>query len=179
VAEPEAQPPLPQGWDSPPPAVGKSPPAQPQAQPPLWQPGCADYEREIREVFASQKAMTLIGATLSVVEPGYVEVRLPFREDLTQHDGILHGGVVGMVLDSACAFAAGTLLPPDTLAVSLEYKVNFVAPAAGDELVVRGRVIKPGRTITVASGEAFSVTNGQERLSAVATETVMRFSTQP
>jgi uncharacterized protein (TIGR00369 family) len=143
-----------------------------------WQPRDPDYERAVRDVFAAQRAMALIGARLTVVGPGFVEIRVRCREDLTQQHMILHGGIVGMVVDSACAFAAATLFPVGTTGFSLEYKINFLAPARGDELVARGRVVRPGRTVTVSGADAYSVQDGREQLAATALESVVHFPGQ-
>lgn len=144
-----------------------------------WQPRNPDYERVVRETFDCQNAMKLIGASVAAVAPGFVEIRLPFSDQITQQHKVLHGGVVGMVLDSACAFATLTLLPPDATGFTVEYKVNLLEPARGEELVARGHVTKPGRTLTVTSGEAFAVSGGEERLVAVALETVFHFQQRP
>lgn len=140
-----------------------------------WEPRNPDFERVVRETFACQNAMKLIGASVAAVEPGFVEIRLPFRDEITQQHKVLHGGVVGMVLDSACAFSTLTLLPAGATGFTVEYKVNMLDPARGEELVARGRVTKMGRTLAVTSGEAHVVADGQERLVAVALETVFHF----
>ena len=109
------------------------------------------FAQRCRESFARQKAMTLIGATLTVVEPGYVEIELPFRDDLTQQKGYIHGGVLGMIADTACGYSAFSLMPADCSLVTVEYKINILA-AARRSLVAKARVIKPGRTLTIARG---------------------------
>ena len=99
--------------------------------------------------------MALIGASLAVVEPGQVEVALPYRDDLTQQKGFIHGGIIGMIADTACGYAAFSLMPADCSLVTVEYKINILAPARG-ALVARGEVIRPGRTLTVTRGEVYS-----------------------
>ena len=99
----------------------------------------------VRDSFARQKAMALIGASLAVVEPGASEIRLPYREDLTQQKGFVHGGIIGMIADSAAGYAAYSLMPRSASLVTVEYKMNILAPARG-ALVARGKVIKSGRT---------------------------------
>jgi len=109
----------------------------------------------IRESFARQKAMALIGASLSVVSAGKTEVSLPYRDDLTQQKGFVHGGIIGMIADSACGYAAYSLMPASASLVTVEYKINILAPARG-ALVARGEVVKAGRTLTVARAEVYA-----------------------
>ena len=113
------------------------------------------FASRIRASFGRQKAMALIGASLTVVEPGQVEVALPYREDLTQQKGFIHGGIIGMIADTACGYAAFSLMPADCSLVTVEYKINILAPARGS-LVARGEVLRPGRTLTVTRGEVYS-----------------------
>jgi len=109
----------------------------------------------IRESFARQKAMALIGASLSVVSAGKSEVSLPYRDELTQQKGFVHGGIIGMIADSACGYAAYSLMPASASLVTVEYKINILAPARG-ALVARGEVVKAGRTLTVARAEVYA-----------------------
>ena len=119
---------------------------------PQFQPKDPAFAARVRASFARQKAMVLIGARLTVVEPGATEIALPFRDDLTQQKGFVHGGILGMIADSACGYAAYSLMPATSSLVTVEYKINILAPAQGD-LVARGQVIRPGRTLTVTRGE--------------------------
>ena len=109
----------------------------------------------VRESFARQKAMTLIGASLAAIDAGESEIRLPYRADLTQQKGFVHGGIIGMIADTACGYAAFSLMPADASLVTVEYKINILAPARGS-LVARGKVIKAGRTLTVARAEVYA-----------------------
>ena len=118
-------------------------------------PADPNFVTRIRASFGRQKAMDLIGASLTVVEPGRVEVALPFRDDLTQQKGFIHGGIIGMIADTACGYAAFSLMPADCSLVTVEYKINILAPARGS-LVARGEVIRPGRTLTVTRGEVYA-----------------------
>jgi len=111
--------------------------------------------KHVRDSFARQKAMTLIGATLSALEPGASEISLPYRADLTQQKGFVHGGIIGMIADSAAGYAAYSLMPASASLVTVEYKMNILAPARGT-LVARGKVIKAGRTLTVARAEVYA-----------------------
>jgi uncharacterized protein (TIGR00369 family) len=113
------------------------------------------FAARVRGSFARQKAMALIGASLTVVKAGHVEIALPFREDLTQQKGYVHGGILGMIADSACGYSAFSLMPADCSLVTVEYKINILTPAVGAQ-VAKGMVVKPGRTLTVARAEVFS-----------------------
>jgi len=113
------------------------------------------YAERCRESFARQKAMALIGARLAVVEPGYVEVALPFRDDLTQQKGYVHGGILGMIADTACGYSAFSLMPARCSLVTVEYKMNILTPGRGS-LIAKGEVIRPGRTLTVARAEVYA-----------------------
>jgi uncharacterized protein (TIGR00369 family) len=118
-------------------------------------PADPGFERRCRESFARQKAMALIGACLGRVEPGYVEVHLPFRDDLTQQKGYVHGGILGMIADTACGYSAFSLMPAGCSLVTVEYKINILSPARGS-LVAKGQVVKPGRTLTIARAEVYA-----------------------
>jgi uncharacterized protein (TIGR00369 family) len=122
---------------------------------PDFAPLDSQFADRVRASFARQKAMALIGAALTVVEPGQVEIALPWREDLTQQKGYVHGGILGMIADSACGYAAFSLMPADCSLVTVEYKINILTPALG-ALMAKGRVVRPGRTLTVARGEVYS-----------------------
>jgi len=122
------------------------------ADPPPLDP---DFAARIRESFARQQAMALIGARLATVAPGAVAIELPFRDDLTQQKGFVHGGIIGMIADSAAGYAAFSLMPAGCSLVTVEYKMNILAPATGS-LVARGEVVKAGRTLTVARAEVYA-----------------------
>jgi uncharacterized protein (TIGR00369 family) len=122
---------------------------------PAHVPADPHFATRVRESFGRQKAMALIGASLGVVEPGYVEIALPWREDLTQQKGFVHGGILGMIADTACGYSAFSLMPADCSLVTVEYKINILAPARG-ALLAKGQVVKPGRTLTVARAEVYS-----------------------
>jgi uncharacterized protein (TIGR00369 family) len=123
---------------------------------PAFVPQDPGFAARVRASFGRQKAMRLIGASIDVVEPGRVEIALPFRDDLTQQKGYVHGGILGMIADSACGYAAFSLMPADSSLVTVEYKINILTPAIGS-LVAKGQVIKPGRTLSVARADVFSV----------------------
>jgi uncharacterized protein (TIGR00369 family) len=118
-------------------------------------PADPHFAMRIRESFGRQKAMALIGAKLTSVEPGAAEIALAYREDLTQQKGFVHGGIIGMIADTACGYAAFSLMPAGCSLVTVEYKINILAPARGS-LVARGEVVKAGRTLTVTRGEVYA-----------------------
>ena len=113
------------------------------------------FAARIRESFGRQKAMALIGASLARVEAGEVEIALPWRDDLTQQKGFVHGGVIGMIADTACGYSAFSLMPAGGSLVTVEYKMNILKPGRG-ALVARGKVIRPGCTLTVARAEVYA-----------------------
>jgi uncharacterized protein (TIGR00369 family) len=115
-----------------------------------------DFERRVRESFSRQHVMAMIGASMITVEPGIVEIELPWRSDLTQQDGYVHAGIVTTILDSACGYAAFTLMPADSSVLSVEFKVNLLAPASGKKIRARAEVKRSGRTLTVCSADAFA-----------------------
>ena len=115
-----------------------------------------NFERRVRESFENQKVMSLLGARLGEVRPGVVEIEIASREDLTQQDGFMHAGIVTTVLDSACGYAAYTLMPAESSVLSVEFKVNLLAPAIGDLIRVRAEVKRPGRTLTICTADAFA-----------------------
>jgi uncharacterized protein (TIGR00369 family) len=130
-------------------------------------PPNTDFAKAVASNFAQQPVMNLIGARLTRVEPGIVEIELPFRADLTQQDGYLHAGVITTVADSAAGYAAYTLMPADSRVLSIEFKVNLLRPALGETFVARAEVIKAGRTLTVVRADVFALNaEGQRELVA-------------
>ena len=136
-------------------------------------PADADFEARVRASFARQKIMDLIDAELVRVAPGCCEIRLPYRDNLSQQHGFFHGGVTTTIADSACGYAGFTLMPADSSVLTIEYKVNFLAPADGDLLIATGTVVKPGRAIIVSEARVLVVKDGRERACASMTETMM------
>jgi uncharacterized protein (TIGR00369 family) len=132
-----------------------------------------DFDARVRRSFAAQRVMETIGARLARVAPGEVDIELPFRDDLTQQTGFLHAGIVSTILDSACGYAAFTLMPGDAQVLSIEFKVNLLAPAVGERVIARGRVVRAGRTISVCTADAFAVRDGAERHVSTMTATIM------
>lgn len=134
----------------------------------------ANFEPRVRNSFERQKVMKTLGAVLTRVEQGTVEIELPFSDDLTQQHGFIHAGIISTGLDSACGYAAYTMMPPEAAVLTVEFKINLLVPAKGESFIFRGSVTKPGRTIIVADGQAFSIsTDGETRLIATMTATLM------
>lgn len=140
---------------------------------PTFEPQDPNFEVRVRESFARQKVMKTIGASLTKVSPGEVEIELPFRKDLTQQHDFIHGGIVATIVDTACGYAALTLMPVDSAVLTIEYKVNFVSPATGKRMIARAHVTKPGRTVTVCAGDVFAISDGKEKLVATMLATIM------
>ena len=136
-------------------------------------------EARIRRSFARQGYMTAIGAELVHVAEGEVDIVLPFSERLTQQDGYIHAGVVAGVTDSACGYAALTTMEANAEVLTVEFKINLLAPAAGEQLVARGRVLRSGRTLTVCRGDAVTISNGEEKHVATLTATLMAIVRRP
>lgn len=137
-------------------------------------PAGEGYEERIRASFARQRVMELMGARLGRVAPGEVCVTLPFREDLTQQNGYLHAGVVTTIADSACGYAAHTLMPAGSEVLSVEFKLNLLRPAAGEEFVAEAKVVKAGRTLTVTTCDVYARAGGRTSLVATMLATMIR-----
>jgi uncharacterized protein (TIGR00369 family) len=121
------------------------------------------FTSDVTQNFAQQPIMHLIGARLVTVEPGVVEIALPYRADLTQQNGYLHAGVVTTIADSACGYAAMSLMPAGSGVLSVEFKVNLLRPAQGESFLARAEVIKGGRTLTVVRADVFALSEDSER----------------
>ena len=130
-------------------------------------------EERIRASFERQNAMRLIRASLMVVEAGRTEIHLPHWDGVEQQHGFVHGGVVGMIADSAAGYAAMSVAAPGASVLTVEYKMNLVAPADGEQLVARGSVVRPGRTLIVTKAEVFAIKDGKESLCALMQQTIM------
>ena len=132
-----------------------------------------DGEERVRSSFAKQGLMSTLGATLGSVAPGAVEIAIHPHAAISQQHGFVHAGAVTAIADSAAGYAALTLMPRGTGVLSTEFKINLLAPAIGDRIVARGRVVKAGRTLTVAQSEVFAEGGGEEKLVALLTATLM------
>lgn len=132
----------------------------------MMKPSDPNYAARVRDSFERQRLMTTLGATLEDVRPGAVTIRLPFRDDLTQQHGFVHAGAIASVADSACGYAALSLMPAGADVLSIEFKINMLSPAKGDALVARGVVIRAGKKIMVCRADVFSITGSEEKLVA-------------
>ena len=132
-----------------------------------------EQQARVRTSFARQGLMTTLGATLCTVSPGMVEIALSPHTSISQQHGFVHAGAVSAIADSAAGYAALSLMPADTGVLTTEFKINLLAPATGERILARGRVVKAGRTLTVAQTEVFANTGGQEKLIALLTATLM------
>ena len=137
------------------------------------------FESRVRASFDRQRAMHTIGARMVRVKHGEVELELPFRDDLTQQHGFLHAGILTTLVDSACGYAALSVMDPESAVLSVEYKVNLLAPAVGERMRAIGRVIKSGRTLVVCTGEVIAVANGAEQVVTVMQATMMAVRGRP
>jgi uncharacterized protein (TIGR00369 family) len=144
-----------------------------------FKPADLHFESRVRASFARQKMMTTLGATLERAVPGEVDIRLPFRSELTQQHGFLHAGAMTTVLDSACGYAALTLMPAGSAVLTVEFKVNLMAPGEGELILARGRVLKAGRTLTFCAGDVFAVQGGNEKLVLTMLATTMTVRDRP
>ena len=138
-----------------------------------FEPKDPDFAARVHASFERQDAMKTIGATLGEVEPGCVTIELPWAKALTQQHGFLHAGMVATGLDSACGYAAFSLMTADAAVLTIEYKINLLAPAKGQRFRMVGQVLKPGRTISVVEGQAWAIDEGREKLVATMNATLM------
>lgn len=150
------------------------PPAAPHFEPrdPRW----AD---KVRRSFDRQTVMALLGATLADVRPGWCEIRLPFRADLCQQHGFFHAGITSTVVDSAAGYAGFSLMPAGSSVLSVEFKVNLLAPADGELLIAVGEVIKPGKNLVVCRGDAYVVHGMKTTHCATMQQTLMTMHDKP
>ena len=139
----------------------------------VWVPKDSLYRQRVDDSFALQGVMQTLGARLEKLEPGAVDIGLDWDRSLTQQHGFLHAGVVSTALDSACGYAAFSLMPEDAAVLTIEFKINLLAPAKGERFRMEGRVLKPGRTITVCEGRAYALQDQKETLIATMNCTLM------
>jgi uncharacterized protein (TIGR00369 family) len=136
-------------------------------------PADAAFAERVRASFARQNFMSLLGARLARVEPGHVQIEVPHRDDLGQQHGFIHAGVTAAIADSAGGYAAFSLFPADSSVLTVEFKINLLAPAQGEKLIATGRVLRNGRTLTVCNFEVAAVANGVATLCATGLQTLM------
>ena len=139
----------------------------------VWVPKDSLYRQRVEDSFSLQGVMQTLGAKMEKLEPGAVDIGLAWDRSLTQQHGFLHAGVVSTALDSACGYAAFSLMPEDAAVLTIEFKINLLAPAKGERFRMEGRVLKPGRTITVCEGRAYALQDQKETLIATMNCTLM------
>lgn len=155
---------------------GRSPaPTQPcpQMSQPAFPPADPAFETKVRESFARQPFMATLGAELGAVAPGRVEVVLPYGAGVTQQHGFFHGGSIGAIADTAGGYAAFSLFPPGSTVLTVEYKINIMAPGKGERLVAVGEVTRTGRTLTVARVDVWAESGAARTHCATATQTLI------
>lgn len=138
-----------------------------------FRPKDSNFEEKVRTSFARQQLMHTIGARLTSVTPGSVEIEMPYQKNLTQQHGFIHGGIVASILDTACGYAAFSLMPEDTAVLSIEFKVNLLAPAQGELIKVKAEVKRAGQNITVCTADAWAIDAGQSKVIATMLATIM------
>jgi uncharacterized protein (TIGR00369 family) len=139
-----------------------------------FKPSNPHFETMLRDSFAKQGVMAHIGAQMAAVSPGHCEIKLPYSEDVSQQHGFFHGGIVGTIADSAGGYAAFSLMGEGEGILTVEFKLNLMAPADGDMLIARGEVVRPGRTLSVCRADVVVVKDGAETPCAVMQQTLMR-----
>jgi uncharacterized protein (TIGR00369 family) len=132
-----------------------------------------EYESRIRDSFARQGLMKHLGAEIAELGPGHVTIQVPFRAEVTQQHGYFHAGVSGAIGDSACGYSAYTLMPADSSVLTVEYKMNLLAPADGENLIARARVLRSGKTLKICAADVYAQKNGQEVHCATMLATIM------
>ena len=144
-----------------------------------FQPVGPGFKNRIKESFSRQNFMDFIGAEISDIGPGYCEIQVSYKKELSQQHGYFHGGIIGTLADNSGGYAAFTLMPSDASILTVEYKLNLIAPGDGDLLISRAQVIKPGRTLSICRSEVFVVKNGVQTLCAEALMTLMALHGRP
>jgi uncharacterized protein (TIGR00369 family) len=137
------------------------------------------FAEKTRASFAQQGFMQYLGALMTVIEPGRCEIRVPFRPELSQQHGYFHAGVSGAIADSASGYAAYSLMPADSNVLTVEYKLNLVAPALGELVIARGEVVRAGRTLTICRADVHVVRGGVETICATSLSTIMALAPNP
>ncbi len=132
-----------------------------------------DYDARVRRNFTNQQAMATLGVSLARIEPGTLELQMPYDAKFSQQNGFLHAGAISAALDTACGLASYTLMPAQADILTVEFKINLLAPAKGQTFRFVGNVVKPGRTLVIAEGRAFANDGGREKLIATMSATMM------
>lgn len=139
-----------------------------------FEPKTTNYKQKVEESFRLQKFMDFIGAKLIKVEPGFCEIHLPYHENLTQQNGFFHAGIISTLADNAAGYASFTLMEEDASVLSVEFKLNLMAPGIGDLLIARANVLKSGKTLTICRADVFTRKDGMEKLCAASQATLIQ-----
>ena len=139
----------------------------------LFEPKNLFFETRVRDSFSRQEVMRTLGIEIVLLGPGEITLTMPYASAYTQQHGFVHAGILATALDSACGCAAFSLMPEDAAVLTVEFKLNLLAPARGDRFIFRGKVVKPGRTLTVCEAQAFAISGDQEKLIASMSATLM------
>ena len=132
-----------------------------------------NYKIKVAESFQRQEVMKTLNASILDIRPGEIELEFPHQQKLTQQHGFIHAGIISTVLDSACGYAAFSLMPEEAAVLTIEFKINLLSPAKGDRFIAIGKVKKPGKNITVTEGELFAYSENGEKLVATMVGTMM------
>lgn len=139
----------------------------------VFKPRYARYRERVQESFDQQQVMATMNVSIADIKPGQVKLEFPYQDSLVQQHGFIHAGVQSAVMDSACGYAAFSLMPKEAEVLTVEFKINLLSPAAGDRFIAIGRVVKPGRTITVSECELFAENRDGQKIVSTMTGTLM------
>lgn len=140
----------------------------------MFEPPSPNFAERVRNIFSEQAIMWLIAARLTKIEPGAVDIEIGYQKSLTQQNGFIHAGIITTIADTACGYAAFSLMPEDADVLSVEFKVNLLLPAAGEKFLAEGRVLRAGRTLTVTRGDVFAFTDNERKQVAAMQATIIR-----
>ena len=138
-----------------------------------FEPKDSNFSERVKSSFGRQQCMATLGIEISKIEPGAIELIMPYAEPYTQQHGFIHAGIMSTAMDSACGYAAFSLMPLEAAVLTVEYKINFLAPARGEDFIFRAEVVKPGRTLTLCEARAYAIAAGEEKLIATMSGTMM------
>ena len=138
-----------------------------------FEPKDENFARKVRESFAAQAVMKFIGAEITRIEAGAIDIQIAYQKDLTQQNGFIHAGIITTIADSACGYAAYSLMPKGADVLSVEFKVNLLSTAIGDKFLAEARVVRAGKTLTIVQGDVFAITDNQRKHVAIMLATMM------
>ena len=139
----------------------------------MFEPQSPNFAERVKNIFGEQPVMRLIGARLTRIEPGAIDIEIEYQKSLTQQNGFMHAGILTTIADSACGYAAFSLMPEEADVLSVEFKMNLLAPATGEKFVAEGRILRAGKTLTVARGDVFALSGTERKQIAAMQATIM------